>query len=180
MPLHRSMARRITLLASLGLTLSLLPTLLAVPAQAGELHQLTAIDQQVTIFTGHSLGETGGARTNVDRKLKLAQCRMPLALEWYGTQHSAVRVTCPDPSGWRIFVPLIEVATKITTPVVRRRDALRVEAGGTGFRVARQGEALEDGRVGEVIRIRINDGSRRGRIIAAQVVEPGRARIPLN
>jgi flagella basal body P-ring formation protein FlgA len=112
-------------------------------------------------------------------KLPLARCRQPLALDYYGARTS-IRVICPDPGSWRVFVPLMQPRESAErAAVVSRRDLLRVEAGGAGFRVSRSGEALEDGGAGAMIRVRIDDGSRQGRVISAEVIEAGRVRVPI-
>lgn len=156
-----------------------LALLAAAPAAGNGFHDLASLDRAVASFTGAPIGQPGGAQAPVDRQLRLATCHQPLAIDRYGTD--AVRVACPAAGGWRIFVPLlIERAAHAepAAPVVARRDLLRVEAGGAGFRVTRQGEALDEGRVGDSIRVKLEDGTRRGRIVAAQVVESGRVRVP--
>jgi len=149
-------------------------------AQSGPFHDLSAIDNAVAQFAGAAIGQAGGAQAPVDRQMRLSACNRPLALEYFGSDNTAIRVTCPQ--GWRIFVPLMQVrrdAVEVQAPAITRRDVLRVEAGGAGFRVARQGEALEDGRIGQSIRVKLDDGSRRGRIVTAQVIESGRVLVPI-
>lgn len=60
-----------------------------------------------------------------------------------------------------------------TIPLVERRQTVSVEAQGTGFRVSREGEALEDGGLGEDVRIRLS----RREIITGRVVGAGRVAI---
>lgn len=152
---------------------------LAIPAFATDLHDLAAIDREVAAFTGAPVGGSGGAQAQVDRQMRLARCGQPLALDYYGARTS-IRVVCPDPGSWRVFVPLMQTrAADAGAAVVTRRDLLRVEAGGSGFRVSRSGEALEDGRAGAMIRVRIDDGSRQGRVISAEVIAAGRVRVPI-
>lgn len=168
-------------LLTVALAASLTTGLAATPALASNFQDLAGIDSAVVRFTGAQIGQAGGAQLPVDRQMRLAACQQPLALDWYGSTQTAVRVTCPG--SWRIFVPLLQAPRAAVIepqlPVVERNDLLRVEAGGAGFRVARQGEALEDGRVGESIRVKIDDGTYRGRIVNAQVVESGRVLIPI-
>lgn len=149
------------------------------PVRATELHDLADIDRQVAAFTGVPLGGAGGAQAQVDRQMRLARCRQPLELTYYGARTS-IRVVCPDQQSWRVFVPLMQPrAGEAAAHVVSRRDLLRIEAGGAGFRISRSGEALEDGAAGQMIRVRIDDGSRQGRTITAQVIEAGRVRVPI-
>ena len=159
-------------------TCILVAVLLATPAHATELHDLAAIDREVAAFTGAPIGGSGGAQAQVDRQMRFARCSQPLALEFYGARTS-VRVVCPDPGSWRVFVPLMQARAANVAAAVSRRDLVRVEAGGAGFRISRSGEALEDGRTGAMIRVRIDDGSRQGRVIAAEVIEAGRVRVPI-
>lgn len=152
---------------------------LARPAQAGELHDLAEIDREVAAFTGVPIGGAGGAQRGVDRQMRLARCTAPLEYEYYG-QRTSVRVVCPDPASWRVFVPLMQArAGAASAALISRRDLIRVEAGGNGFRISRSGEALEDGAAGQMIRVRIDDGTRQGRTITAEVVEAGRVRVPI-
>ena len=159
-------------------TCLLVAVLLATPAYATELHDLAAIDREVAAFAGSPIGGAGGAQAQLDRQMRLARCGQPLALDFYGAR-SSVRVVCPDPGSWRVFVPLMQARAEQAAAAISRRDLVRVEAGGAGFRISRSGEALEDGRVGAMVRVRIDDGSRQGRVIAAEVIEAGRVRVPI-
>ncbi|RIV81355.1 hypothetical protein D2V17_17570 [Aurantiacibacter xanthus] len=156
-----------------------LAALAAAPVAASGFHDLAAIDSAVARFAGAEIGQSGGAQAPVDRQMRLATCAAPLALDWYGAGETAVRVTCPG--SWRVFVPIMRTAASVPlaeeTPVIARRDLLRVEAGGAGFRISRSGEALEEGRVGQAIRVKIDDGTRQGRVVTARVVEAGLVRI---
>ena len=156
-----------------------LASLAAMPLAANGFQDLAAIDTAVARFAGAQIGQSGGAQAPVDRQMRLAPCAAPLALDWYGAGETAVRVTCPG--GWRLFVPVLRTRASDpvaeTPPVISRRDMLRVEAGGAGFRVSRSGEALEEGSVGQAIRVKIDDGTRQGRIVTARVVEAGLVRL---
>lgn len=155
-------------------------TLAATPALASGFHDLAAIDRQVAAFLGAGIGDPGGAQAPVNRQLRLVQCSQTPLLDWQGTDGQAVRVRCPDVDGWRLFVPVMASPRAAEEdPVVARRDLLRIEASGPGFRIARTGEALDAGHVGSLIRVRIDDGTRAGRVISAEVVAAGRARVPL-
>lgn len=161
---------------------TMLATQVATPAHATGMQDLGAIDRAVAEYTGHPIGQPGGAQNAVDRQLRLQGCDGPLVLEWFGASRQTLRVTCSDQGGWRLFVPIMAGSRSAapSAPVVSRRDPLRVEAGGSGFRISRAGEALEDGHVGATIRVRMDDGTRAGRIISAEVIEAGRVRVALN
>jgi len=55
----------------------------------------------------------------IDRRLNLAQCKVPLVINITGTgeirRNTTADVTCPDASGWHLFVP---VKIRIQKPVV--------------------------------------------------------------
>ena len=88
------------------LTAMLVPALfVAAPAAAQAFQDTASLDRAVAAFTARAIGDEGGARSIVDRRLKLASCPT-LALSWHGATHDAVVVTCTGPE-WRIFVPVI-------------------------------------------------------------------------
>ncbi|MGL6159420.1 flagellar basal body P-ring formation chaperone FlgA [Microbulbifer sp.] len=60
-------------------------------------------------------------------------------------------------------------------PLVERRQQVTVEARGHGFRIAREGRALEGGALGESVRVRLPDRS----VLSALVSGPGRVRVEL-
>ncbi len=127
----------------------------AAPALAGGFADPAALDLAVAGFTGAPIGAAGGARLPVDRRLRLARCDVPLALEWHGGARESVRVRCPAPGGWLIFVP-----TRPASPArggetaVSRGDAVTIAVQGMGFTLSRRGEALASGAPGEWIRVR--------------------------
>ena len=139
--------------------------LLPLPAAAQLAFQdTTAIDVAVAAFTGHAVGEEGGARTAVDKRLKLAACPLP-QLDWRGTWQDAVVVSCDAPR-WRIYVPVktapravAAVSAPVATapraePVVRRGDPVTVEAGSAGFSITRDGVARGDAVAGARLMVR--------------------------
>ena len=159
----------------------------ATPAAAQNFQSTTLIDKAVAGFAGHPIGETGGARTAVDTRLKLATCPM-VSLNWRTDIHDSVVVTCPDPQ-WRIFVPMLmpasaaPAATPATAPVtaarmaivIKRGDPVTVVAGDGGFSVTRDGIATTDAAAGARVLIRVQEGKPP---IQAVAVEPGKAMIP--
>ena len=151
----------------------------ATPTQAAGFHDLASIDRQVEAFTGSATGSDGGARLPVDRRLKLAHCPRPLALEWYGSARQTVLVRCPIAGGWRLFVPIVSagMAAARAEPVVARGEAVAIAIKGRGFTVSRQGEALEAGAIGDWIRVR-PAGEKRD-TIRARVIQPGKVSLDL-
>jgi flagella basal body P-ring formation protein FlgA len=161
--------------------------LAASPAAAQNFQSTILIDKAVAGFTGHSIGETGGARTPVDTRLKLATCAM-VSLNWRTDTHDSVVVTCPDPQ-WRIFVPMLMPASApsaaAATPapvlaakaaiVIKRGDPVTVVAGDGAFSVTRDGIATTDAAAGARVLIRVQEGKPP---IQAVAIEPGKAMIP--
>ncbi|GGD64050.1 flagella basal body P-ring formation protein FlgA [Croceicoccus mobilis] len=142
------------------------------------------IDVAVAQFTGAAIGEEGGALYPVDRRLRLKSCGVPLALEWRGEERRNVIVHCPEEGGWRIFVPVraqakaaasnsVDVSAApaaVSQDVISRGDAVAIEISGQGFTVTRPAQALEDGAVGEWIRVRpISTDRRPAKVVSARV-----------
>ncbi len=184
------MPRSTLLLAACALAAlpAALPT--ALSAQTASFADPAAIDAEVAAFTGAPLGTPGGARSPVDRRLRMARCPEPLALGWHGRRADMVRVECAALAGWQLFVPVNTVAgaagaasaaARPAAPSVARGQVVTIAVEGRGFTVTQQGEALEAGAVGEWIRVR-PDGTAAGRNredIRARIDNPGRVVIPL-
>lgn len=142
---------------------------------------LDAIDRAVAGFTGNAIGTVGGATVPVDKRLKLQPCYNPLALSWRTTRRESVVVQCPDAGGWRLFVPVRQDSVaQAAAPAVNRGDAIAVAIRGDGFTVSQPGEAMENGAVGEWIRVRLASAPRASAdAMRAQVVRPGLVALPL-
>jgi flagella basal body P-ring formation protein FlgA len=171
---------------------SLALPLLAMPgsARAQAIQDLNEIDILVAATMGAAIGEPGGARAPVDRRLKLKAC--PVALEVTGPDLGAAAVRCPA-LGWRIRVPLDLTAERQAASAARPGQARA--AAGQGVEAVKRGEPIlltvdrpmfslsrvmiadKDGRVGEVIPVRDDP---RGKPIFVRIVEPGRATILSN
>lgn len=146
-------------------------------AEARGLTDPAAIDRAVAGFTGAGVGQPGGARTATDPRLQLAACDGPLAVSWHGAARSAVRVECPGPTSWRIFVA-VDASAGAAAPaaaVVKRGDALTIMVRGRGFSVQQSGEAMESGAVGDWIFVRT---ARKAEPLRARIERPGLAVIP--
>lgn len=140
----------------------------------------SVIDAAVEAFTGAPVGAVGGARTPVDRRLRLAPCRSALALGFHGNRVDMLTVACPDPGSWRIFValnsanaPAAAAQARAEKPVeiVARGDLVSIVVEGQGFMVQQSGEAMEAGAQGEWIRVRPS-GTRE--TLRARIEQPGR------
>jgi flagella basal body P-ring formation protein FlgA len=161
----------------------------AVPAQA--MQNLSQIDSLVAATMGAEIGEPGGARAQVDRRLKLKAC--PVDLEVTGPDMGAAAVRCPS-LGWRIRVPLDlteapaqaaavrsaaprGTGTALGQEAVKRGEPILLTVDRPTFSLSRVMIADKDGRVGEVIPVRDDP---KGRPIFVRIVEPGRATILSN
>ncbi len=137
------------------------------------------IDRAVEGFTGAAPGTPGGARQLADRRLRLAACAGPLAVSWHGATQTAVKVECPGPQSWRIFVAVDNSSSAATTraeaATVKRGDALTIVVRGRGFSVQQTGEAMESGSVGDWIFVRT---ARKSEPLRARIERPGLAIIP--
>lgn len=149
----------------------------ASPALAQAVTDPAAIDRAVAEFTGAPMGVPGGASMPIDRRLRLAACTAPLALNLYGPRQDAVVVQCPT-AGWRLYVPLKpNPAPPTATPAILRGDAVTISLGGEGFAVSQPGEALEAGPVGGWIKVRtLVTGSTP---LRAKIIRPGLVGIEL-
>lgn len=169
---------------------------LATPALANDFQSTLILDTIVAQFTGHPIGQMGGARAAVDTRLKLASCAAP-QLEWHTEFKEAVVVRCMSPQ-WKIFVPVLApprpkpvpvAAAPAAAPVVqapapvpakpeiviKRGDTVTLEAGGVGFSITREGTAMSDAPAGDRVMIRIDD---KKPPIQAIAVEAGHAKLP--
>lgn len=115
----------------------------------------------------------GAAAQPVDRRLRLAPCTGPLAVNWYAGRTDTVLVQCPDSGGWRLFVPVLAAARQ--PDAVVRGEAVTVAVSGQGFTVSQPGEALEGGPVGTWIRVRLANSATSS--LRARIVRPGLVRV---
>lgn len=139
------------------------------------------IDRAVEEFTGHGIGEVGGARLPADRRLKLAACDAPLGVKWHGRAQTIVRVDCSSPhngsDSWRVFIATSSVKpAPAIAKVVARGDPITVIVRGRGFTVQQSGEAMEAGAIGDWIAVRTQA---RADAIRARIERPGLAVIPV-
>lgn len=162
--------------------------LLAGPALARPGFQDTAgLDRAVASFTGHAIGEEGGARTSIDSRLRLAQCPT-VALSWHGLNHDAVTVTCSGPN-WHLYVPInmppagprgISLTPTVTLPakpvvVIHRGDPVMIEAHQPGFTISREAIAQGNAAVGQRFMAK---GQGDKQAFQAIAVDNGRATLP--
>ena len=163
--------------APLGLALLAAPVLAAAPMD------LSIIDRAVTDFTGADIGQPGGAKLPVDRRLRLTACQAPLDLQWFGRDQRSVQVACPR-EGWRIYVAVdggsnhpSRVPQQYGEAIVKRGENVSILVRGRGFTLTRQGSAVEDGARGEWIKVRAT--GQRTETLRAMVLSPGQVGIDL-
>lgn len=140
---------------------------------------LDAIDVSVAQFTGAGIGTPGGAMQPVDRRLRLASCQTAPTLGWRSERRDAVVVTCGDPGGWRLFVPVRAEQREAALPAVNRGDAVIVSVSGDGFSVSQPGEALDAAPTGGWVRVRMANATSKTQAMRARVVRPGLVEVPL-
>ncbi len=136
------------------------------------------IDRAVSGFTGAMIGEPGGARLPADPRLRLAACAGPLALDWHNAARTSVRVECPGPMPWRIFVAVAPTGPSSAGALaIKRGDSVMIAVRGRGFSVQQPGEAVEGGAIGEWIFVRT---ARRAEPLRARIARPGLVVVPVN
>lgn len=158
-------------------------SLAATPAFAASA-DLDSLDRLAEAFAGAPVGEDGGPATPIDRRLKLAACKADPEIDWHGDRRDALLIRCPDPRGWRLFVPIKGaqpvaraagmVATK-AEPVIRRGDPVTLVAESPGFSISQDGVAMADAAPGRRLTVKIEGAKIPVQAIA---VEAGRATLP--
>lgn len=158
----------------------------AAVAAASSPMDLSIIDRAVAEFTGAGIGQPGGAKLPVDRRMRLVNCQSPLDLRWFGRDQRSVQVSCPS-SGWRLFVAVDgangvgggsnQTVKNSGEVIVRRGETVSILVSGRGFNVTRQGTAAEDGAQGDWIKVRAN--GERTETVRAAVLRHGQVGIKL-
>lgn len=168
--------------------IAILLTVIAASAAPGAFQSTDTLDRLVEQFAGAPIGDMGGARAPVDKRLKLAACDA-LQLSWRSAAEDAVVIRCQGPQQWRVFVPVNALpkaaptsvaAVRPVVPVkaeavIKRGDPVLIEAGSAGFSITREGLAMADAPAGGRVLVKVDD---KRAPVAAIAVEPGRARLP--
>jgi len=150
-------------------------------AQAAGWHDLNALDAEIA----ERLAADGIVAVPVDRRLKLAACPEPVAVD--SPTGGAVAVRCIA-LGWRLRVPVTLVAgrssavttggapggTNMGAIVVRRGDPVALVSGASGFSVSGSGTVERDGRIGERIRVRVRPGAP---FVMGELIDAGTVKI---
>ncbi len=142
-------------------------------AGAQDFQSHNAIDATVS----GSLDGTGLTAIPVDRRLKLAACPEPLRVDAPARGFVAVRCVA---MGWRVRLVIDGTSERVkTNPVIiKRGDPVRVNYLAPGFSVTSSGIAESEARIGERVRVRIDQ---KATPLMAQAVDAGLVRVdPLN
>jgi flagellar basal body P-ring formation protein FlgA len=142
---------------------------LAAPLSAQNRQEdLAALDARVAAFVGAT-----ATPAPIDRRLKLMKCPVPALLE--PMAFGAVTLRCPA-AGWRLRVAVTEtdMTEHRSIAVVRRGNPVDLIYEGQGFAVSRPGMALEDGAVGQIIRVKTTSSAAP---VSAMVGGDGKARL---
>lgn len=135
-------------------------------AVAGSFQSLDAIDARAA-------AEAGAGVQPVDRRLKLAAC--PEALQADAPAMGAVAVRCGS-LGWRVRV-LIDstTASASSSPIIiKRGDPVSVNFVAAGFSVTTTGIAESEARVGERVRVRVEQ---KANPVMGEAVDSGSVRV---
>jgi flagella basal body P-ring formation protein FlgA len=145
----------------------------AAPTMAQGFADPAEIDREVAAFLGVPPAQAGSAFVPVDRRLRLAQCVQPLVMDWQGTRRDSILVQCPGV--WKIYVRTVGQTSAAAVVAVKRGQPVSVSVRGSGFTVSQTAQALENGAVGDWVRIRVGkDGE-----VQARVTRPGAVSIDL-
>ncbi len=155
--------------------------LISGPVDAADGFQDTAgMDRLLSETIGAGIGEPGGARAAVDKRLRLARCPAEPRVE--GPVFGAAIVRCPE-LGWRIRVPLnLDNRSGSSVPkpakaeiLIRRGQNVILVYRGAGFSLSKQMIADENGAIGDLIAVRQD---RRSPRILAEVTGNGQVILP--
>ncbi|MEP3227106.1 MAG: flagella basal body P-ring formation protein FlgA [Parasphingorhabdus sp.] len=132
------------------------------------------LDRQVARHLNATIGSAGGARAEIDRKLRLKRCPSPVQLS--DTNNNAVLVSCAD-KGWRIFVPIrsrslpaTNVVSRNDDFIIRRNQPLTLVVRRANFSISYGVVAQKNGRIGDFIPVR---ASRKSKVLMAKVSGSG-------
>ncbi|QTD56489.1 flagella basal body P-ring formation protein FlgA [Parasphingorhabdus cellanae] len=159
------------------LTGSALIGTVSVPLHAKAMESLPALERQLALFLGKQQGEVGGARSNIDRRLRLNRCTRPIDFQMRGK--GLVVISC-GPSNWRVPVAL-EQSPNNGDPssrnplMVKRGQPVLLVIEKDGFMISRQMQADRNGGIGDIIPVR---ASRKSSPILAEITGQGRVSLP--
>ena len=138
-------------------------------AHAEAFQDLDAVDAKAQAI----VAESGLAVRPADRRLKLAAC--PQALQAEMQPQGSVAVRCSI-LGWRIQLPVEGVVRgdNFTRVIIRRGDPVSVEFYAPGFVVTANGIAETEARIGERVRVRVDQ---KANPVMGEAVDAGTVRV---
>ena len=151
-----------------------------IQASAADFQDIRKLDILVADIVGADVGEVGGARVPIDRRLRLTKCPQEPKVE--GPVFGAAIVRCPQ-LGWRIRVPLRNdnmrsrkvVIAKKPEMLVRRGQNVALTYKGHGFSISRQMVAEQNGALGDAIWVK--SGRRKNSRIMATIIGNGKVTV---
>jgi len=153
-------------------------SLLCMGAAASPFEDTTDLDRQVGTYLNANIGDRGGARAPIDRKLKLKRCLTPVKISH--TNRNSLLVSCSG-SGWRIYVPLgVGPSSRSTYSsnaeefVVLRNQPLTLVVKRPSFSISYSVIAQKNGRIGDYIPVR---SSRKSKTLMARVSGNGQVEL---
>ena len=150
---------------------------------------LDQLEEMVVGSLGAGVGQAGGPMAPIDRRMRLAACGNGIQID--PPSAGAVTVRCTT-AGWRLRVPLMRngaVSTagasalggsgggsgsSIANAEVRRGDPVQLIAQGPSYSISIDAMAMEDGRIGNRIRVA---SAAKGSTMFAEVVDVGKVRL---
>lgn len=135
------------------------------------------LDHAVAGFLGQPAGSMGGAKAQLDPRLKLARCAAPLEFGWHGTPGRTLAISCPDSGGWRIFVAVSgpSQSSLEAQQAVKRGEMITLLIRGRGFSLQGRALARDQGAVGDWIRVELPNSPTP---LRARIERPGLASLP--
>ena len=145
---------------------------------------LDHLEQMVVTALQADVGQPGGPLAPIDRRMWLAAC--PIGIQIDPPTAGAVTVRCTT-AGWRLRVPLARGygqpagssggpagTASFASAVVRKGDPVQLVAQGASYSISVEATAMEDGNVGNRIRVA---SAAKGSTLFAEVVDVGKVRL---
>lgn len=136
------------------------------------LEDLDTLDARIAVYLGGTPADAGQRAQPVDRRLRMAAC--PEGVSFDPPTMGSIVANCAS-KGWRLRVALnASAAGQSAEIVIRRGDSVELAYLGSGFDIMTGATALDDGRVGGVVRVKTSTGTAP---VTARVRGPGAAAI---
>lgn len=131
------------------------------------------IAQEAAVGLRAQLEAFAGQPVGLDPRIGAPACAGGIRIGWRDESGRTLVARCPA-TGWQLVVPVGSVARvrpdARSALLVRRGEPVVVRAGGAGYQVQVEGEALAEGRAGDRILVR---NRRTGQRFAVEIAEDG-------